>query len=521
MRNLGSVLLPALLISSLTASAQDIKEAYNLSNLTVQGSARSMGFGNALGSVGGDFSSLSVNPAGLGVYRSSEFTITPSLRINGSSSQYLGTTTGDNNTHFNINNFGLVFTSAPKGKRYEQRSWKAVSFAFGMNRTADFNYSYSYSGKNNTSSGSQVFESDANQYPGDAIAAGPSGALGYIGVGSYLLNYNSNTNLYSSIVPFSGGVNQLKSAQVNGGINEYLFALGGNYKEKLMLGFTIGIPTVQYHSTSYYQETIAGDNSSWNPYSFKDFTYNQSLDITGTGFNVKIGAIYKINDQFRIGVAFHSPTYYSITDIYTPSIIAHSDTNVALYVGDYQGGLQGNQFDYTFTTPWKGVLSATYLFKKLGFITADYEYVNYSTMRYKYPADLNGNSLQAEQDAMNQGIKNTYTAASNFRLGAEGRLGKYFMIRLGFGYYGNPYKTTDYNSQRIDVSGGVGFHFHHFFTDLAIVHSMYQVKEQPYSVDYTVYNGVPSVISGPAAVIPTATTNFSINNLALTIGVKF
>ncbi len=77
MRNRGFVLLPALLIGSLGASAQDITEAYNLSNLTVQGTARSMGFGNALGSVGGDFSSLSVNPAGLGVYRSSEFTLTP------------------------------------------------------------------------------------------------------------------------------------------------------------------------------------------------------------------------------------------------------------------------------------------------------------------------------------------------------------------------------------------------------------------------------------------------------------
>ncbi|MFI5195913.1 MAG: OmpP1/FadL family transporter [Chitinophagales bacterium] len=519
MHNLRSVLLPALLISSLATSAQDIKEAYNLSNLTIQGSARSMGFGNTLGSVGGDFSSISVNPAGLGVYRSSEFTITPSLRLNGTSSQYMGTTTGDNNTHFNINNFGLVFTSAPKGKRYEQRSWKAVSFAFGMNRSADFNYSYTYSGKNTTSSGSQVFESDANQYPGDASAAGPSSALGYIGYQSYLLNQNA-AGQYASIVPFSGGVNQLKSAQVSGGINEYLFALGGNYKEKLMLGITIGIPTVNYHSTSYYQETLSADNTASNPYGFNSFNYNQTLDISGTGFNAKIGAIYKINDNFRLGAAFHSPTYYSISDVYTPGITTtHNDSLIILSVDN--GALAQNQFNYSFTTPWKGVLSATYIFNKLGFITADYEYVNYSTMRYRYPADQFGNSYQSEQDAMNQDIRNTYKAASDFRLGAEGRLGKYFMLRLGFGYYGNPYKTTDYNAQRIDVSGGVGFHFRHFFTDLAIVHSIYQVEEQPYSVDYSVYNGIPSVISGGAATIPTATTNFSINNLAMTVGVKF
>jgi long-subunit fatty acid transport protein len=384
-----------------------------------------------------------------------------------------------------------------------------------MNRTADFNYNYTYAGKNTTSSGSQVFESDAKQYPTDAASTGPSAALGYIGAASGLLAYNSTSGQYSSIVPFAGGINQLKSTQVNGGINEYVFSLGGNYKEKLMLGITLGLPTIQYHSTSYFQETIASDNSAWNPYSFRDFSYNQALDITGSGINVKIGAIYKVNDQFRFGVAFHSPTYYSISDDYAPSIIVHSDVNSALYVGDNAGALQGNHFDYNFTTPWKEVLSATYIFNKLGFITADYEYVNYNTMHYRYPADQNGNSLQAEQDAMNRDIKNTYQAASNFRLGAEGRIGKFFMVRLGFGYYGNPYKNTDYNAQRIDASCGLGFHFHHFFTDLALVHSTYQLEQQPYSIDYNY------VASSGAATIPTATTSFNINNLAMTVGMKF
>ncbi len=180
MRITGLVLLPALIFGSVAASAQDITEAYNLSNLTVQGTARSMGFGNALGSVGGDFSSLSVNPAGLGVYRSSELTFTPSLRINATSSEYTTVTTMDNNTHFNINNFGLVFTNAPKGKRYDDRNWKTVSFAFGMNRTADFNRNYTYQGKNTTSSGSQVFESDANLNP-TGVTDQNSSSLGYMG----------------------------------------------------------------------------------------------------------------------------------------------------------------------------------------------------------------------------------------------------------------------------------------------------------------------------------------------------
>jgi hypothetical protein len=186
-----------------------------------------MGFGNALGSVGGDFSSLSVNPAGIGIYRSSELTLTPSLKINSNSTDYTGVATTDNNTRFNFNNFGLVFTDAPKGKRYDRRSWKTVSFGFGMNRLADFNYNYSYSGTNSSNSASLLFESDANLNKSAAGATDISNSLGYMGYNSYLLNINGAGNYYS-IVPYSGGVYQQKSVHSTGGVNEYVFSLGGN-----------------------------------------------------------------------------------------------------------------------------------------------------------------------------------------------------------------------------------------------------------------------------------------------------
>ncbi len=528
MRNFGFVLSLALVSGSLAASAQDSREAYNFSNTTVQGTARSMGFGNALGSVGGDFSSLSVNPAGLGIYRSSEMEITPSLRMNTASSSYSSTTTTDNNTHFNFNNFGFVFTNAPKGKRYDHRNWKAVSFAFGMNRLADFNQNYTYQGYNNSSSAALAFESDANHFPGNPNSVNPNNSLGYLGYNSYLLNQNA-AGQYYSIVPF-GGVNQLKSMQTNGGINEYTISLGGNYKEKLMLGATLGIPTINYQSSAYYQETIADGNSSSNPYGFNSFNYNQDLRITGTGINAKIGAIYKISNIFRIGAAFHSPTWYSIHDVSNLGITTtHNDTVATLTVDN--GSLPQNRFDYNLSTPWKGVLSATVMLNNFGFITADYEFVDYSSMRYQFPTGVdyaNGTTFQQEADAINQTIKKTYQAASNFRLGGEARIGKDFMARLGFGYYGNAFTSygestanNPYTTQRIDVSAGVGFHFHHFYTDLGYVHSMYTGYEQPYNIAYNDGNGKDYVIDAKPATIPTAKINYALNNLALTLGIKF
>ena len=505
----SSVLIAAFFLSLTSASAQDIREAYYLSNLTVQGTARSMGFGNALGSVGGDFSSISVNPAGLGIYRSSEFTFTPSLRVNGSSSDYAGTTTADNNTHFNINNWGMVFTHAPKGKRYERANWKAVSFAIGMNRVADFNRNYTYQGRNTTSSASRAFESDANQYPGDVTATPPYNGLGYIGFQSYLLNQNAS-NQFVSIVPFSKGINQLKSIQENGGLDEYTISLGGNYREKLMLGITIGVPVFNYQRSSSYQETLAAGNPG-DANGFSSFNYTNALNISGSGINAKIGAIYKITDFIRVGAAIHTPTYYTITDVSDPGMTSVVNSTVT-YLSVGNGALAENRFDYSFTSPLKAVLSATFLLNKIGFITADYEYVDYNSMHYSYTADY-----ALEQSQINQAIRQYYQGASNFRLGAEGRLGKFFMLRAGAGYYGNPYKNTDVNGQRIDVSGGLGFHFKHFFTDLALVHSMYKSAEQPYSIDYS--GG--SVVSGSQATVPTATTTYSINNIAMTVGMKF
>lgn len=525
MRTYGSALFIALTVASFSASAQDIREAYNFSNLTTQGTARSMGFGNALGSVGGDFSSLSVNPAGLGLYRSGELTLTPSLRMNATSSEYIQNTTSDNNTRFNFNNFGLVFTSAPKGKRYEHRSWKAVSFAIGMNRVADFNTDYTYTGKNTNSSGSQAFESDANMNNLDPTVLDNS--LGSQGFQSYLLDTVGGK--YKSIVPFSGGVLQTKSSHTTGGIDEYTFSLGGNYKEKLMLGITIGVPVVNYHNSSYYSETLSPDNNVANPGGFSYFNTSQTLDITGAGINAKIGAIYKVNDILRLGLAFHSPTYYSLHDVSSPAITTvHSDTSVTLSVDN--GYLNRNVFDYNLSTPWKGVLSATIMLNKFGFITADYEYVDYSSMRYVFQdgIDQNGVPFQQEADAINQSIKKSYQGASNFRLGGEGRISKHFMARLGFGYYGNAYSSygestanAPYSTQRIDLSAGVGFRFNHFFTDLGFVHSMYQGYEQPYNVVYNDGKGNNYVYSGAATTVPTAKIDYALNNLAWTVGVKF
>lgn len=478
--------------------AQDYTDALRYSYLSPQGTARSMGFGNALGSIGGDFTSLSVNPAGIGIYRSSEITFSPSLKMNSTDGQYQGNTSSNNNTRFNINNIGIVFTNAKKGRRYERSKWKSVSFGIGMNRLADYNRDYSYSGNNNTSSGTQVFVANANynNVPPDYQQIGSLGDYGYQ---SYLINYDSSrgANPYYSIVDPTKGLKQTRTVTERGGINELVFTLGGNYEEKLMLGATLGVPIINYSRYSTYSEssnTVGTD--------FTNYSFNENLTTTGSGINLKLGAIYKITNAFRIGAAIHTPTYYTMHD--EDDVNLYSTVQSSPLINNALGPVH-NTFDYNLTTPWRGILSASAILGTVGFITADYEYVDYSTARFNYDPQYS-----ADQIAVNDEIRNNYKAASNLRIGAEVRVTSIFMLRAGFGYYGNPYQQSyGIDGSSISFSGGLGFRFTHFFIDAAYTHVQYKNPELPYAQ------------TDPNIAVPVASIQSSLNNAVITVGFKF
>lgn len=485
------------------ASAQDESDALRYSSLSPQGTARSIGIGGAVGAIGGDFTSLSVNPAGIGVYRSSELTFTPSLKLNNSDSRYTGAATTDNSTRFNINNFGVVFTGKAEGRRYERSKWKAVSFGIGLNRIADFSNSYTYSGYNNTSSASEVFLADIIQYPNDFDNNATFAGLGY---NSYLLDYVNDTIGYTQVPSFTQGLNQSRSVQERGGITDVNISLGGNYQEKLMLGATIGIPTIRYlRDITLREEDASGNNNN----DFNYFEYKESLKTTGTGINLKVGFIYNFTKYFRAGAALHTPTYFGMTDVQSRSVVSHTEGFKA-YLGEGNNPVTRvdaplNEYNYSMITPWRAVLSAAGIIGKYGFISVDYEYVDYSSARF-YFEDLDS----YYESEVNNGIKSMYQGASILRVGGEARF-DILSVRLGLGYYGNPYKNAAMGSDRMSYSAGAGLRLDNVFLDLGFSHSTSSFKEQPYSVVY------PNEVIN----VPTATVNNAFNNVALTIGLKF
>ena len=498
-----NIALTSIVLLPLSVKAQNEVDALRYSQVTGAATARALSLGGAGGSYGGDFSSLSINPAGIGIYRSSEVMFTPTLRVNTMNGSYLGTNSSDNNTRFGIGNLGGVFTTKLNKRKGSSDGWQTISFGAGYNRVADFNQHGYYAGNNDHSSMTEGFAADAKANgTGDNLVP-PYGYFGYEG---YLLDTALNSIPYNNIIKNGGSLNQAKSWQSKGGIDEFTLSIGGNYADKLMLGATMGITSYKYDRTTSYGEADATGNTNND---FDRMQYNEYLSTTGVGFNVKLGAIYKINDYIRIGGAFHTPTWTSFSDV--------SDYDMDSYTENYKASLgaantdphtyvqpsSAYTYNYNLRTPWKGVLSATGFMGKYGFVTADYEYTAYNSMRYSFD-----NQDAGYEHQVNQAIQDTYKGTHNVRLGVEGKLDN-FSGRLGFAYYSSPYKRSDeFDGQRMDLSAGVGARFGGFFVDLAYVHIMQKNDEFPYPAN------------APGVPVDLANIKYGNNVVALTLGFK-
>ncbi len=227
----------------------------------------------------------------------------------------------------------------------------------------------------------------------------------------------------------------------------------------------MGIPILRHVVSSTYSEQTINPSASD---SFKRFDYSENYKTTGAGVNLKLGAIYKFNDYFRMGLAFHTPTVLSLNEVSDASITTNSNNFAGINTFD----APRNEYNYQVVTPFKTVLSATGILGKHGFVSLDYEFVNYASMRY-YMDDKNYQTL------LNNQIKQLYTTASNIRAGVELKFDQ-FMVRGGIGFYGSPYKNQDYQSNRLDLSVGVGYRFDNMFIDLGVINSTYSTSEQPY-----------------------------------------
>ena len=457
--------------------AQDDADVLRYSQLQSGGTARSFSLAGATGALGGDFSNASNNPSGLALYKSSEFTFSPSIISNRTNASYFSIENIDRSTRFGLGNMGLVFKNnyTIKGKEVT-KGWTGIAFAFGVNKLASFTNATTYSGYNKYSSIGDKYANDLSSKgvgPRNALSSDPWGSgLAY---DSYLLDANSITDsTHYTAISSGGNVNQTMSKISKGAVNEWGISFAGNYENKLMLGGTLGIPVANYSTEINYTES---DDSAKNS-TFKNYNSVTSIKANGTGINLKLGATYLVNDYIRLGVALHTPTFFNFTDKGTITMTTEREDSINR--GVYTTKPTSNDIKYSITTPWRAIGSAAFIFKKYGFITFDYEFVDYSSANIHFSstnaADIHSASIT------NNTMHQNYTTASNIRIGGELKL-DVFAIRAGYAMYGSPFKTVainGYDQTRNVISLGFGIREKDYFFDMGIQKSMYKSIDVPY-----------------------------------------
>lgn len=499
----------------MAANAQTIGDALRFSLQDPGGSARAQAIGGALGSLGGEYSSMFVNPAGVAFFKTSEAAVTFGFRNSDVKSNYLGSAGSDNKGRLYINSGALIFGG------------NKLSYGLGINRTANYNQNVYYQGVNNKSSFSDNYilqlsnerilpsylESDQQQKNGE-FRHGPQEA--YF---TYLINpqvqNNQPNGLWESIVPVTSGIRQENTISTRGGNDELSFAVGKDFDGNFYFGGSVNAPIIRYESVRTFRETNINEAAS--PLNY--FEVRENLRSEGFGVNAKIGAIFKPIAPLRLGVNFHSPSWIGFNDTYTTTLTTSTKTRGVQTASSSEFNDNfPDESKYNITTPWKGGASATYIFgspaadpsKPTGFLTVDYEYVNYASMRMRIRNG--GGSDKADTDARNRDIKNAYASASNIRVGGELKL-NVFALRAGFATYGNPFKEKSQGSNRNYYSGGVGYRNKGVFVDLAVIYSNNDRFDQPYTIPQP--NGLNSVSPAPASLEVKNTS------VALTVGFKF
>ena len=483
-------LIPLLIaVFPLTAVAQSSTDALRYSQTSHAGTARFTSMSGAFGALGGDFSVLSWNPAGIAIYRKSEFTFSPSFYVGKTASEYLAQSSKENKYNFNFGNIGIILTRKLTNND-TSIGWKNWNFGIGYNRLNNYHTKSFYRGINPDNSLLDRFLDNLNTSAGtDPENLNPFDEnLAYQ---TYLINPDS-TNHYSSVIP-NGGSLQRRTSATKGAMSEIDFSFGANYSNKLYFGGTIGFNAVRYIEETTYEE-VDPDTSI---YDFKSFSFNQYLATHGYGINLKLGMIYRAQDWVRIGFAFHTPTFYSMEDDY------HNTMNSRFDNGDsYSFDSPLGNYNYELTTPMRAIGSIAFIIGKLGLVSADYEFVDYSEARLE--------AIDYGFFNENNDIQNKYAAANNLKLGTEWRHENY-SFRAGFATFGSPfatgYKVSGADMSKKSYSIGLGIRDKDYFIDFGYVFTNGSDYYQPYALTNEDVPGVKNKIQS--------------HNITFTLGAKF
>lgn len=468
------------------------------------GTARSVAMGGAFTSLGADLSSMGINPAGLGMYMSSDAGVTSSLSFNDFNYRSFSGP-NDSRTNFGINNFGVALNLYQSS-----RALTSFTFGFGYNKLADFNTKGHVYMSGKTTIGDVFVKqldgiAENNATPQRLDPWDWGAALGYQ---TLFLDPDGNGRYTLNSVASGIPIDNMARTITRGSIGEYAISGGFNFGNKLYLGLTVGIQDIYLRHKTFYDERFY-DQPTGNGYA--DYIgYDQYKKLSGTGVNFKFGAVYRPIEPLRIGIAVHTPTYASITMDYEAQF--ETGFQDRSWVAD---GSPVNVYDYDYQTPTRLLTGISYTIGSSAIISADYERTWYDGIRYR-GGDFSNTGLNSE-------MKHMFKASNTFRTGVELRPVSDIALRAGYTYSSslaqNDYllaPTTKYDSpvghKYYSITGGLGTVLGSFNLDVAYAYT---------KTKYTAYTLYSSEYSGGADITDPIFPTLNRNNILVSLGFRF
>lgn len=444
----------AMVATALPTFAQYAADAFLFSGATNSATARFNALGGSQTALGGDLSSLYGNPAGLGMFTKSEFNFTPSYNININETGFLGNNITQNSNHINLNNMGLVINSPIATTGSTTQGVLAFNFGIGYQKTNLF--------KNEMNLGGGVaFENGISDYLSESannekVLYADLNNVSKAGYDGYLFEDNGATLRDYNPLTTKDSKQQLRLNR-KGNQSNFDVSMGVNVSNALYLGATIGFASINFRSNNDLTEqgiTIVKDNLGVNrPYNY-NAKFTNNYDTQGSGVNLKLGAIFKPVYEFRIGATIETPTWYSVTDVFTQTLNMRDINNIP------RNGQDVYNFDYTLSTPLKMSAGLSYFMGKRGFLTANINYIGHSDIRFR------SNDAVTTSKVMGT-LQDSYQDVENYNFGTEIKIVDNFSLRAGYTILGNPYRNRKFKSEQ--YSGGMGYKFGNYYIDGALI----------------------------------------------------
>lgn len=518
-----SIISLALILSCLSIFSQTEFDALKVSQTEISGSARYSGLAGAFGALGGDASSLKDNPAGLGIFRKSEFTTTLDVLMQSSKSVWNDKSGQSDLFKYGFNNLAYIIALPTWRVESGQNGLQSSNFSISYNKIKNFNrnsyirsdnnpstitdYYAKFTNSNNGYEDPELF--DHAQYPMNGASSPYENIdiswLSTLAFNSWMINPTTNgTTSWDTLLDDDELAAPSYNLQEQGSVDEYSFGWSGNFSNRFYLGANLNLQTLDYRADSRYSETFSkGGNMS----------IDNVLTMQGMGYNLNLGAILVPVDFIRFGLSLHTPMFYNIT------MVNYADMSSS---EASKQSTPENSLKYKQQTPMQFNVSAAFIIDTKALVSAEYVFNNYKGMRLQDT----GGDYRSYND-VNDGISNKLNNSRTIKIGGEYKLTENFALRGGFANTSSaslPSATPTFipNTTRTDpeyfvhnktdyFTAGIGYREAAWYIDMAYVNKL---------TDETFYAYNSSLLADGFKVNP-ATVKTTNSNIVISVGLRF